>query len=609
MSSSNEYNSKMQYLLVLFMIAVAAWPGSAWAADHDAVSNPGAGKTSPDSRPLSSGDRAVLNEQLARQQARIDQLERALEGVTQRLDQLEVAQRAWPPAPSGGGQVARSNAIVPARTTQFGENKPEPLVASAAPPPPIAFAPAPAAAPPAPSPSPAVAAVPAIPALHTAQPPESNNPQPSPLSFRIGDAEFTPGGFADFTNVFRSTNVGSGVATSFGTIPYSVISGAPNPAGRMTEYRALAQNSRISMKITSKVSGYNVTGYVESDFAGNNPNSLYVTSNSSTFRLRHYWVQLMRGKFEVLGGQAWTLMTPGRTGISPISTDVFISQVQDSNYQLGITWGRQSQLRLVYHPNPEWAMAVSIENPNQYLSTGVVLPSPVYNSQFDMAGNQTTTPNLHPDIVSKIAYDPIVSGRHMHAEVGGILRSFHDFTPATNSQSTITGGGVAAGVNIELTKDFRLIANGFYSYGGGRYILGLGPDVIVKPNGMLSGVHGGSGVAGFEFQANPSLLVFGYYGGAYFQRNTGYTLDATGKPVWVGFGAPTNTTTALNANRAVQEPTFGMTRTFWKSPKYGALLWVNQYSYVTRAPWIVPSATGKNAHAGVAYTDLRYVLP
>src|SRR5215472_4874695 len=31
----------------------------------------------------------------------------------------------------------------------------------------------------------------------------------SPLSFRIGGAEFTPGGFVDFENVFRSTNTGN----------------------------------------------------------------------------------------------------------------------------------------------------------------------------------------------------------------------------------------------------------------------------------------------------------------------------------------------------------------------------------------------------------------
>jgi hypothetical protein len=302
-------------------------------------------------------------------------------------------------------------------------------------------------------------------------------------------------------------------------------------------------------------------------------------------------------------------MTPGRTGISPLANDLFISQVQDSNYQLGITWGRQSQLRMVYHPSKRWAMALSIENPNQYLSTGVVLPAASFNSQFDMAGNQVTTPNLRPDLVTKVAYDSSLSGRHMHAELGGIMRAFKTFNPSNNSSSTITGGGVTAGLNVEVTRNFRLLANGFYSSGGGRYVLGLGPDVIVRPDGTLSGVHAGSGVAGFEYQANPQILLFGYYGGAYFQRNTGYTLDAAGNKVWVGFGAPATTTIELNANRAVQEPSFGITRTFWRNPKYGSFLWVNQYSYVTRAPWIVPTGSGKNAHLGVVYTDLRYVLP
>jgi len=584
MESESDLTSARKYILIIVIMVSAALPSSLWAQGSEDASISPAGKTSAATSNPASDETPALKEQLARQQARIEQLERALETVTRRLDQLADTQRASIATPPDQNPVASAAPIAPAEVLRAKQASSGELVASAVAPPVVSPAPVRPQA-------------------------EASKPKSSPLSFQIGDAEFTPGGFMDFTTVFRSTNLGSGVATSFGTIPYSVIGGAPNPAGRMTEIRSLAQNSRISMKVTSQVGEFNVTGYVEGDFAGNNPNSLFVTSNSSTFRLRHYWAQLVRGKFELLGGQAWTLMTPGRTGISPVSTDLFISQVQDSNYQLGITWGRQSQLRMVYHPNKQWAMALSIENPNQYLSTGVVLPNANYNTQFDMAGSQVTTPNLHPDIAAKVAYDPSVSGRHMHAELGGIVRSFKDFNPGKNASSTITGGGVTAGVNIELTKNFRLIANGLYGYGVGRYMLGLGPDVIVKPDGTLSGVHAGSGVAGFEYQVNPKVLVFGYYGGAYFQRNTGYTLDASEKPVWVGFGAPSTTTTELNANRAVQEPTFGITRAFWKNPKFGSLLWVNQYSYVTRAPWIVPSGSGKDAHLGVVYTDLRYVLP
>jgi hypothetical protein len=43
--------------------------------------------------------------------------------------------------------------------------------------------------------------------------------KPSPLYFHIGGMALTPGGFLDFTSIFRSTNVGSGIGTSFGAIP------------------------------------------------------------------------------------------------------------------------------------------------------------------------------------------------------------------------------------------------------------------------------------------------------------------------------------------------------------------------------------------------------
>ena len=53
----------------------------------------------------------------------------------------------------------------------------------------------------------------------------------SPLYFEIGKAKFTPGGFVDFTSITRSTNLGSGIATSFGAIPYS-----NTTQGRLSEF-------------------------------------------------------------------------------------------------------------------------------------------------------------------------------------------------------------------------------------------------------------------------------------------------------------------------------------------------------------------------------------
>src|SRR5262245_41792244 len=125
-------------------------------------------------------------------------------------------------------------------------------------------------------------------------------PKESPLSFRIGAADFTPGGFVDFENIFRSTNTGNVAGTNFWAIPFS-----NTPAGRLTEYRSTGQYSRFNLKVNTKFGANDVTGYIEFDFNGNDPGNVFVTSNSHTDRLRHYWVDLKRGQWEFLGGQTW----------------------------------------------------------------------------------------------------------------------------------------------------------------------------------------------------------------------------------------------------------------------------------------------------------------
>jgi hypothetical protein len=426
---------------------------------------------------------------------------------------------------------------------------------------------------------------------------EGGKEKPSPLSIRVGSADLTVGGFMDFTAIFRSTNGGSGIGTAFGSIPFS-----STPAGRLTETRFSAQNSRVSLKATSKVGANDVTGYVEADFLGFQPTNGFVTSNGNSMRMRLYWVDVRRGKFEILGGQSWSMLNPNRTGLSANPSDIFYSQDMDTNYQVGLTWSRQAQFRFIYHPSKEWAMGISLENPQQYVGSAVVLPGPAYTNQVD-AGANTATPNLHPDIIAKVAYDPEIAGKHMHIEAAGLVRSFKIFNPSSNASATATGGGGSVNTNLELIKNFHLILNTFYSDGGGRYIFGLGPDMIVKPSGAPSAVHSGSGIGGFEYQVNSKTMFYGYYGGAYFQRNT--ALDAaTGK--FFGFGFPGSTSAS---NRSVQEGTFGFVQTFWKNPNYGALQLINQYSYLTRSPWSVAAGSPKNAHLSMGYVNLRYVLP
>jgi hypothetical protein len=438
------------------------------------------------------------------------------------------------------------------------------------------------------------AAAPSLPAAQ-GQAPAPAAESPAPLFWRLGTARVTPGGFLDFTAIFRSTNVGSGIGTSFGSIPFNT-----SAAGRLTETRFTAQNSRLSLKVETPAGRQELTGYVEADFLGVDPPNAFVTSNSHSFRMRLYWVSVHRGKWEVLGGQSWSLLTPNRRGLSAVPADIFFSQDMDTNYQVGLTWARQAQLRVLYHPSSHWTLGASLENPQQYITPGVVLPSPALGSQFD-AGSNAAAPNLHPDLIVKMAYDATPAGRNLHVEAGGLLRSFKTFDPAASSTHTLTGGGVSAALLFEAVRNLRLIATGFWSDGGGRYIFGLGPDVVVRPDGTLSAVHAGSGIAGLEWQVTPAWLFYSYYGGAYFQRN--YASTGNG---FVGFGFPGSSSAA---NRTVQEATLGFVRTLWRDPAAGALQLITQGSYLTRSPWSVATGRPKNAHLVMGYVDLRYVLP
>jgi hypothetical protein len=473
-----------------------------------------------------------------------------------------------------------------------------------------------------PSTSAAITAVSVSPSAVKQDAARNQNENKSPLSFKIGSAEFTPGGFLDFTSVYRSTNLGSGIATAFGSIPFN----NQLPQAGLSETRFSAQYSRLSLKVdTHLAESTTLAGYVETDFLGFQPANAYQTANSDSLRLRVYWADVHHGKWEVLAGQEWSLLTPNRVGLSPLTPDVFVTLDEDPNFQVGLTWARQPQVRVVYHPTSNWAVGLSAENPQQFAPGSVVYPSTFFSTQFDngsgstsaaSSATNTAVPNLHPDIIVKTAFDAHPAGHSLHIEVAGLLRSFKVLSNLTTSPTTntITGGGGSLNVNFEVIHNLRLVANSFYSDGGGRYIFGLGPDVIVEPDGTLSAVHAGSGVGGLEYQATPHYMFYGYYGGAYFQHNYGFlaatpaSCDGVSGFTCVGFGFPGSANTS---NRSVQEGTFGVIPTLWSNESYGRLQVITQYSYLVRTPWSLLSSPGnpKNAHTNMVYTGLRYILP
>jgi hypothetical protein len=463
-----------------------------------------------------------------------------------------------------------------------------------------------------------------VPAVNTIRPDIVNAPRypqhdevkpASPLSIAIGNTTFTPLGFIDATFFARSSTVGSGIGTNFGSVPFN-----NSATDHLSESNFSAQNSRIGFRVDSDLAGAKILGYLEADFLfNNNATSFQVSSNSAGFRLRNYFVDATKGHFEVLGGQDWSFMTPNRVGLSPIPDNIFYTKNEDTNYQVGLVWTRQPQFRFIYHANDNFGIGVSVENPQQYIGGGsgastAVLPTAISAnvlSDFNNGGttnSSTNTPNWIPDFILKAAYDAHAGSKLFHMEAGALLSGFKDYVtltaaPAVHGAHTTVGGGGFVNINLEVVKNVHLVANTFFSDGGGRYIFGLAPDLIVRTNGSISLVHSDSTVDGIEMQVSKKTLLAFYYGGAYIGRNT--TIDTTAtKPVLVGYGEPGTT-----QNRNVQEITFDWTQTLWKHPSYGSLALINQYSYVIRDPWAVVGTGPKDGHTNLFYVDLRYTLP
>jgi hypothetical protein len=520
----------------------------------------------------SADDVAQLKAQLAQQQKQIEELTRRLDALSKPQD----TGRAQ--ASSTDGNAAGPRTLDPAT---------RPLVASTTPIFPTAAAPAPISI--------------------TPPPQATNSDTSSPLQFKLGDAYFTPVGFMDMTSVTRSTNPGTGIGTNFGSIPYG-----NTQTGSLTETRLSPQNSRIGMRVDTGFKDYKVMGYWESDFLGqlgNPPNGgLAVSSNPYVFRLRLYWVDVTKGGWEFLAGQSWSLATPNRRGVSPLPQDIFYTQDMDVNYQLGLTWERVPGFRGAYHFGNKAAFAIAVENSEPYVGganggSAIVAPAAfasILGTQVNNGTSVISASALHPDIIAKLAFDP---SDRVHFEFVGLESTNRIASPASAppfQTFTKAGGGGEFNFNFELFKGFRLIDNNYWSAGGGRYIFGQAPDFVIRPDGSLSLVHSASTVAGFEANVGKTLL-FGYYGGVYIAKNT--SIDTGGK--LIGYGPISSD----GQNRAIQEITFGSNTTLAKSPRWGALSLIFQYSYLQRNPWLVTGTSPTNANLSMGFVDLRYTLP
>jgi len=520
-----------------------------------------------------------LQQMLAAQQKQLQALQQAIE---QEQEAISKALQPAPTPPASLGAVASLTPMVPA--------------------------PAPAPAPmtlPAPQKNPSSTDA----TTSGTNPCEAGPDSQTPAYLRLGNVCIVPVGFMDLTGLWRDKNAGSSMGSNFGSIPYN-----NTVNGNLSEFRFSPQNSRLGFRVDGDWKGVHFIGYNEFDFNGTSgSNGIAVSNGAFVPRLRLFWVDARKGKLEFLAGQSWSLLTPNRSGLSALPSDLFYTQVIDINYVAGLTWTRQPGMRVLYHPSEKVTFGFSAEQPDQYAggsAGGSTITYPaafasLANTQVDVSQNVSagqnvlSQPTVSPDFIAKLAFDP---SSRFHFEVGGVERNFKTVNPSILTQHfSAQGGGLLVGANAEIFKNFRLITTNYWSDGGGRYLFGQAPDLIVRADGSLSLVHSGGTVDGFEARIKNDLL-YAYYSGILIDRDV--ALDTNGNKIGYGYAGSAN-----SQNRAIQEITFGFNHTIWSNPRYGAINFMAQYEYLTRDPWAVAAGSPKNTHDNTIYTNIRYTLP
>lgn len=447
------------------------------------------------------------------------------------------------------------------------------------------------------------AAASALPAVPRVDRPPASDP---PFSIELGRVSIAPTGFLDFSQVWRSKAVSSGLPTNFAAIPFN-----NTVDGRRTQTLSSAANSRFGVQVSTTLAGARLLGIVETDFLGYQPGNITTTTNSYGLRLRLAFADVQAGKWEVLAGQAWSLLTPGWKGIPALPSGLLLTQDLDPNLQSGLVWSRAPQARAVYRPTRGVALGVAIESGSTYVGGSggagpITLPSslsPDYFKQVDSGSGGLGIPNERADLIAKVALDQKAWGRNLHLEFAGLLNQFSFFNPLTTEHFSIVGGGGSLNAAMDVTRKLRVATANFYSNGGGRLIFGEAPALIIQGNGAPSLIHSMSTLEAIEYQATPKTKLWMYYGGTYISRSV--TIDpSNGKAVGYGYVGSPDT-----QNRSIQQITAGLTRVFWSHPSHGSLQFSGQYSWLVRHPWYVAAGSPASANLNMMYLGFRYVLP
>lgn len=436
--------------------------------------------------------------------------------------------------------------------------------------------------------------------------------------FNLGPMTFILGGFIDASGLVSNRHIASGTFNSWKSMPFK-----NNPDYHTANTEASARYTRLSLLMRGTVSQHStISGFVETDFGAGGSTTNPYESSSYIIRLRQAYLAYddSRYNFHVLGGQAWSLLTPNRVGITPRQESV--AETAEASILAGQTWARQWQVRVAkdWFNHRFWA-AISIENPaTMYDTTGftnnagrIVMPNgsttTITSNGVGLTQPSAYSAEVSPDIIGKLAWDPAWG----HYEVVGIMHMPHDRVTTADgvghNNTVLTGGGGGSMVLPLIPKKVELRLAGLVGKGIGHYGAALLPDATLDAEGRPVPLWSMQATAGIMGHVTPRLDLYGYYGiqesgRSYFTENGvayGY-----GNPLYNNSGCNTELSTAcVGSTKRISEATIGGWWRFLKG-HYGTVQAGVQLAYSTREAW---RGTGGSptTHMSELFLSLRYL--
>ncbi|MDG6093993.1 hypothetical protein LOC54_02500 [Acetobacter sp. AN02] len=439
--------------------------------------------------------------------------------------------------------------------------------------------------------------------------------------FHLGPVTIALGGFIDASAVYQNRQTATGTFNYWSALPLK-----NSPHYHTHSFEGGARYSRISLMARGNIDKVStVSGFFEMDFGAGAATTDAYESNSYAFRLRQAYMAYDNSElnFHFLAGQAWSMLTPNRIGITPRQES--LPETIESSMLAGQTWARQWQIRMVkdFFKHRLW-LGLSIENPQTLYDTTGFSTYNGNDGQFVLPGGRVATigkdgtgltnnalfsSEAAPDVIGKIAWDP----KWGHYELEGILHFPHDrvsWTGGGNSHTVVAGGGGGSAVLPLVPHLLEMRLAGLVGTGIGRYGSVMLPDAAIGRNGQPVPVLSVQATAGLIAHPTSAFDVYGYFG---TQRAGRRYFSQNGSDY--GYGNPMYNNTGCNielsslpcaANtRAVTEATAGAWWRFLKG-KYGTAEVGVQLAWSRRDTW---EAVGGHPSADVSqlFLDFRYL--